>query len=268
MSDFLEQVLEVKKREVEELKRSGVHAQFKRQALLMPLPPSFHDALRVPRHRYAVIGEIKRASPSAGDINPGLDAAAQAKAYEDVGLSAISVLTEREFFKGQPQDLLAAAQTSILPVLCKDFIIDPVQIYQARAFGASAVLLISTLLDDTSLRLLIREAHKLSLDPFVETHTAEEIERALDFGARVIGINSRNLRTLKVDISIPKRLVTQLPESVVRVAESGVADNETLTDLHRAGFDAFLVGQYLSSAKNLPAAVTNLMGGEPDVPVA
>ena len=204
--DFLKSIKAQKAKEVAELKRSGASAMFIRQSLVMPLPPSFHDSLRVPKRRFAIIGEVKRSSPSVGAINLELDPATQAAAYEAAGLSAVSVLTDQTHFGGSPQDMLAAAQTTTLPVLCKDFIIDPVQVYRARAFGASAVLLICALLDDDQLWALVQLTRKLSLDPFVETHSADEIERALALGVRVIGVNARNLKTLKVDLNTTRRL--------------------------------------------------------------
>ena len=264
MPGFFAEVLETKKREVAELKRSGAQAVLKRQALSIPLPPSFHDALRVPRHNFAVIGEIKRRSPSAGVINEGLDAGLQAKAYEELGLSAVSVSTDATFFGGSPQDLLAAAQSTCLPVLCKDFIVDPIQIYQARAFGASAVLLVCSILGDDHLRGLIRVARELSLDILVETHNAAEIDRALRAGARMIGVNSHNLDTQEVDPATAPRLVHNLPESVVRVAESGIDSNESILALHEIGYDAFVVGNYLAGASDLGAAVEKLLGERVD----
>ena len=264
LSGFLTDVLEVKKREVADLKRSGAQAVLKRQALSFPLPPSFHDALRVPRHNFAVIGEVKRKSPSAGAINEDLDAGAQAKAYEEHGLSAVSVLTDKTFFGGAPQDLLAAAQSTCLPVLCKDFIIDPIQIYQARAFGASAVLLICRLLGDDHLRGLIRVARELSLDVLAEAHNATDIDRAVRSGVRIVGVNARDLDTLEVDVATTRRLVHNLPESVVRVAESGIDSNASLVALHEAGYDAFLVGGYLAGAPDLGEAVTKLLGERVD----
>jgi len=173
VSDFLDKVLATKIDEVRELKRSGAFGTFKRTATAMPLPPSFHDALRVPRARFAVIGEIKRSSPSVGTIRADIDAAEQAKVYEEMGASAVSVLTDATWFGGSHADLLAAAQSTSLPVLCKDFIIDPVQVYQARAFGASAVLLIADLLTDAQLDALIRVTQSLSLD------TSSSLSRSL-----------------------------------------------------------------------------------------
>ncbi|MGD8869749.1 MAG: indole-3-glycerol phosphate synthase TrpC [Gemmatimonadales bacterium] len=260
MSDFLREVLEVKRAEVAELYRSGARGSHKRQALTMPLPPSFHDALRVPPRRFAVIGEIKRASPSAGDIRPDLDAGERAKLYESLGLAAVSVLTDEHWFKGRPEDMLAAAQATTRPVLCKDFIIDPVQIERARAYGASAVLLICALLDDDALRTLIRTARRLSLDPLVEVHDSRELSRALDVDARIIGVNARDLRTLEVDLNVPRRLVHRLPEWTIKIAESGLRDHDTLVELSEAGFDAFLIGEYLSSADDPASAVDALMG--------
>lgn len=260
MNKFLDEVIKVKQDEVASLKRSGAHGAFKRQALTMPLPPSFHDALRVPRAEFAIIGEIKRASPSKGTIRADIDATAQATLYEQVGLSAISVLTDQKWFNGSHHDMLAAAQATPLPVLCKDFIIDPVQVYQARAFGASAVLLISELLDDDRLRGLIHVARELSIDPFVEAHSAEHVEKAVKSGARVIGINARDLQTFEVDLNVPRRLIHKLPEHVVRVAESGIKSHETLSSLADIGFDAFLIGEFLSEATDVEERVVELIG--------
>ena len=260
VTPFLSRVREVKEKEVDALRRAGALGDFKRTAAVMPLPPSFHDALRVPRAAYAVIGEIKRASPSAGEIRADLDTAELARAYEAAGVSAVSVLTDATFFRGSPHDLLSAAQATSLPVLCKEFVIDPVQVYQARAFGASAVLLICELLDDEQLDALIRTAHHLSLDPVVEAHTTDQLARALATKARIIGINARNLTTLEVDLKVLRRLVHRLPENVVRVAESGIHDHAVMHELAEAGFDAFLIGEYLSSASDLKAAFDALVG--------
>jgi indole-3-glycerol phosphate synthase len=227
----------------------------------MPLPPSFHDALRVPRGPYAIIGEIKRASPSAGDLHSDLDAGERARLYEALGLSAVSVLTDATFFKGSPHDLLAAAQATSLPILCKDFIIDPVQIYQARAFGAAAVLLICELLTDQELVTLIRVAQSLSLNSLVEAHSVKTLGRAVRSGARVIGVNARNLKTLSVDHSIAKRLVHAMPDDVVKVAESGISSHATIHELSELGYDAFLIGEALSRADDLETKVVELMGG-------
>jgi indole-3-glycerol phosphate synthase len=260
VTDFLARVLAQKQEEVDALKRAGALGMFKRTASAMPLPPSFHDALRVPRAAFAIIGEIKRASPSAGVIRDDLDAARQARLYEEIGVSAISVLTESTWFHGTPRDLLAAAQATSLPVLCKDFVIDPVQVYQARAFGASAVLLICELLGDEELDALIRVSRLLSLDPVVECHSAEQLERALASRARIIGINARDLRTLEVDPRVPLRLAHRLPEHALTIAESGIKDHETVQRLADAGFDAFLIGELLSGADDPAAAFAALMG--------
>ena len=264
MAGLFAEILETKRREVTELKRSGAQAVLKRQALSIPLPPSFHDALRVPRHNFAVIGEMKRRSPSTGTINENLDAGRLAKAYEELGLSAVSVSTDATYFGGSPQDLLAAAQSTVLPVLCKDFIIDPIQIYQARAFGAAAILLVCGILTDEHFRGLIRVARELSLDILVETHNAAEIERALRTGVRIIGVNAHDVDTQEVNSAAAPRLVHNLPESVVRVAESGIDSNESILALHEAGYDAFVVGNYLAGATDLGAAVAELLGERTD----
>jgi indole-3-glycerol phosphate synthase len=257
--DFLLRVAEVKADEVEDLERRGLAEAFERQAGAMPEPPAFFTSLRRPRRAYAVIGEIKRASPSAGDINVGLDPARQALAYERAGLAAVSVLNDATFFKGSPEHMLAAARATVLPVLCKDFVVAPVQVYRARAFGASAVLLIASLLNQPTLEMLTTLVRNVGLEPLVEVHDEDEVERAMRTDTRVIGVNARNLRTLEIDLEVSRRVIGAIPERYLRIAESGIHDRATMVELAELGYDAFLVGTYLSSARDLNAAVDALM---------
>lgn len=257
--DFLLRVAEVKANEVEELERRGLSEAFERQAGAMPEPPAFYSSLRRPQRAYAVIGEVKRASPSSGDINVGLDPASQALAYERAGLAAVSVLNDATFFKGSPEHMLAAARATVLPVLCKDFVVAPVQVYRARAFGASAVLLIASLLNQPTLEMLTTLVRNVGLEPLVEVHDEEEVARAMRTDTRIIGVNARNLRTLEIDLEVSRRVIASIPERYLRIAESGIHDRDTMLDLAGRGYDAFLIGTYLSGAADLQGAVDALM---------
>ncbi|MEE8725372.1 MAG: tryptophan synthase subunit beta [Bifidobacterium crudilactis] len=206
-----------------------------------------------------VIAEIKRASPSKGHLSDIPDPAALAKEYERGGASVISVLTEGRRFLGSFADLDAVRAAVDIPVLNKDFIVTDYQIWEAKAHGADLVLLIVAALDDGQLRHLLDLAHELELIVLVETHTAEEIRRAVDAGAKVIGINARNLKDLHVDVSKYSELAADLPDDVVRVAESGVFGCVELEDYARAGADAVLVGEGVATAEDHTAAVRRLV---------
>ncbi|MFT9243519.1 MAG: indole-3-glycerol phosphate synthase TrpC, partial [Bifidobacterium aquikefiri] len=208
-----------------------------------------------------IIAEIKRASPSKGHLADIDDPAALASQYQSGGASAISVLTERHRFLGSFDDLDAVRQAVQIPVLNKDFIVTPYQIWEARAHGADVVLLIVAALDDAKLRELLDLAHSLGLNALVETHTREEIDRAIAAGARIIGINARNLKDLSVDVTKYKALAANLPENVIRVAESGVFGIKELEMYARAGADAVLVGEGVATASDHELAVKRLVEG-------
>ena len=207
-----------------------------------------------------VIAECKRRSPSNGILRPEYDPAAIARAYERAGAAAISVLTESAFFDGALQHLALVRDAVSVPVLRKDFIVTRYQIAEARAAGADAVLLIVAALDDASLRWLIEVADGEGIDALVETHDAEEIERALTAGARIVGVNSRNLHTLEVDTGIFATLARMIPSGVLAVAESGIRDASTMARLVTSGYDACLIGERFMSAPDPGAALGDLLG--------
>lgn len=205
-----------------------------------------------------VIAEVKRASPSKGVIAPTLDAAAQAEAYVQGGAAAISVLTEPTAFAGSIDDLAAVSARVAVPVIRKDFLVDPVQLWEARAAGASAALLIVRALPEALLRVLLAEAAAAGLEALVEVRDEPELERALAAGARVIGVNNRNLETLEIDPRTAPGLIPHIPTTCIAVAESGMQTVADLQAAAAAGADAVLVGSAISAAADPAAAVDAL----------
>jgi indole-3-glycerol phosphate synthase len=242
----LDDILAAKRDEVTMLRRPETRALLRRTALEASAPRDFTGALRRADGRLAVIGELKRRSPSKGELAPELDPAPTAKAYEAGGAAALSVLTDNLFFGGTVADLQAARDATVLPVLRKDFTIDEVQVYEARAIGADALLLIAAALpDDALLADLHALAGGLGLAVLVEAHDAAEVERALGAGARIVGVNNRDLATFDEDLDVASTLSSLLPADVIGVAESAIrlpADARRMAD---AGFDAVLVGEAL-----------------------
>jgi indole-3-glycerol phosphate synthase len=194
-----------------------------------------------------VVAEVKKASPSKGPIAPGVDPARQAAAYERGGAAAVSVLCEPEFFSGSREDVRAAASAVTVPVLCKDFILDPVQLHAARADGARWALLIARVLR-SELRPMVQEAFQTGLEPLVEVHTERELADAVDSGARLLGINARDLDTFEVDLGVVRRLAPLVPERCVCIAESGIGGVAELLSLRDSGAHGFLVGETLLRA--------------------
>jgi indole-3-glycerol phosphate synthase len=207
----------------------------------------------------AVIAEVKRASPSKGAIAPIADPAALATEYESGGAAVISVLTEQRRFGGSLEDLVAVRRAVDVPVLRKDFIVSAYQLWEARAHGADLVLLIVAALEQNALVSLAERAQSLGLTPLVECHTVEEVQRAVDAGAGIIGVNARDLHTLEVDREVFRRLVPHIPAGVVRVAESGVRGPHDVIDYARAGADAVLVGESLVTGRDPRSAVADLV---------
>ena len=203
----------------------------------------FIAALRQPGVSF--IAEIKRKSPSGGELRPGASAADLAAMYESAGAAALSVLTDAAYFGGTDDDLVTARHVSGLPALRKDFVVDPYQIYEARALGADAVLLIVRALADTELSELVSLTHHLGIEALVETHSAAEVDRAVRAGARIVGVNNRDLDTLVTDVSLAPRLRSMVPPGIVFVAESGISQPEQVTALLAAGVDAILIGESL-----------------------
>jgi indole-3-glycerol phosphate synthase len=232
--------------------------QLERRASLIGEVPHFASALR--RSDVGVIAEVKRKSPSKGWIQPDLDAAEQARTYESAGAAAISVLTEPKHFAGSPEDLVAVRSAVQVPALKKDFHVEPVQLLEAKAIGASAALLIVRALGPDGLREMMRAARDLALEVLVEIRDARELEQALDLGAAVVGINNRNLETLAIDPATSERLLTSVPQSIVAVAESGMVSRTDVERVAGAGADAVLIGSSLSGSANAAEAVRALTG--------
>lgn len=221
----------------------------------------FNEALVRPG--LSLIAEFKRRSPSAGALAPeSIDLAAQVAAYERGGAAALSVLTDERHFGGSLEDLRAARAACDLPIIRKDFIVDPYQLYEAAVNGADAVLLIVAALGDEDLRSLHQEARSIDLDCLVEVHDEDEMERALEAGAEVIGINNRNLDDMSIDIGTTYKLMPDVPAGKTVVAESGISGREELEELDRVGVDAVLIGGALMSASDPEAKVRELTGGE------
>lgn len=230
----------------------------RRSALRRAEVREFEVALRY--RSPAIVAEFKRASPSAGEINAHADAAAVAHAYERGGAAAISILTEPERFRGSFDDMRAARSAVAIPVLCKDFIVDAYQIWEAAAEGADAILLIAAALDDERLREFIGLVRSLGLSALVEVHNEDEAARALAARARLIGINNRDLRTFEVNVETALRVRRSLPESVTVVAESGYTTAEEISRCFRCGIHAVLVGESLMRQADPAAAVARLLG--------
>ncbi len=214
---------------------------------------------RVAQHGIAVIAELKKASPSKGLIRADFRPAELAKELESASAAALSVLTDEDFFQGSLDNLRAASASTALPCLRKDFIVDEVQIVEARANGADAILLIVAALGQKELGALAKRARAHGLDVLCEAHDAAELERALDAGFDLIGINSRNLRTFEVNIETALQLAEKIPADCVRVAESGIQSGSDLSRLRSAGYEAFLIGESLMKADRPGQALARLM---------
>ncbi|HXY31864.1 MAG TPA: indole-3-glycerol phosphate synthase TrpC [Gemmatimonadaceae bacterium] len=230
-----------------------------RRATDQAAPPSFAAAL-ADGPEVAVIAEVKRRSPSRGDIRPGLAADDQARRYAEGGARAISVLTEESHFGGSLADLESVSRAVPLPVLRKDFTIDPFHLLEARGYGASAVLLIARALSPTQLATLYRAAGQLNLECVVEVRSEAELELALQLSPGLIGVNSRDLETLEVDHGVRAHLLSRIPAGVVAIAESGVSSADDVRAAAAFGADAVLVGSSLSAAADPSAAVRELTG--------
>lgn len=207
----------------------------------------------------AVIAEHKRASPSRGPIRPGSNAAEIARAYELAGANAISVLTDEAGFDGRPQDLIDVRAAVQLPVLCKDFIVSPSQIWEARIWGADIVLLIVAALNKKELSGLHRLATGLGMAVLVEVHDAQELATAVDVGATLIGVNNRNLHTFEVDLEVSEKLAPRFPDGVFRVSESGIRTAADLVRLRDAGYHGVLIGERFMQEPDPGAALSGLL---------
>lgn len=257
--DFLAEIITLKKKEIEEREKMTPISILKKRAASAPPAMDFAGALKSAAP-VAIIAEIKKASPSAGEIRPEADAREIARAYQKGGASALSVLTEEIYFHGALSDIEAAKIGSRdLPVLRKDFIISPYQVYESRAAGADSILLIVAANTKSMLKELLALGKDLGMSALVEVHNEAEIETALEMDAELIGVNNRNLHTLKVDGETCLRLSGRIPQNKIAVAESGVKSHEGVLALKEAGYRAVLVGEYLMRQKNIAAAVKELL---------
>jgi indole-3-glycerol phosphate synthase len=260
MPTHLEQILSHTLLTVLDRKKTVSLATLERRAALHR-PRHFAGALRAAALKGpAVIAELKKASPSRGLLRADYRPVQIAKSYAGVGAAAISVLTEEEFFKGSLEDLEAVSAAVHIPVLRKDFMMDPYQIVEARASGADAILLIVAALNDAELRSLAETARDMELGILCEVHDRAELDRAVHLGVELIGVNSRNLKTLEVDPKVHTDLVRYLPSNVLRVAESGIRTPADIERLLTVGYDAFLVGEALMRQPEPAAALALLTG--------
>jgi indole-3-glycerol phosphate synthase len=257
---MIEQLISVAREGVEERRGQVPQADLEARLSARGEDRPFSEALVRPG--LSLIAEFKRRSPSAGDIAAAATVAEQVQAYERGGAAALSVLTDERHFGGSLEDLRGAMAACDLPILRKDFIVDPYQLYEAAVNGADAVLLIVRALDDRELGSMYELARSLDLDCLVEVHDAEELGRALELDADVIGINNRNLDSGSVDISTTYELIVDVPAGKTVVAESGISTREELEELERVGVDAVLIGTALMDASDPEAKVRELTGAD------
>lgn len=265
MADKLTEIMAWKRQEIAARLRPVSESDLSRLNESLPKAPSFHQALRRADGKLAVISEIKRRSPSAGAIKEGIAATEQALRYQAAGASALSVLTDTKYFGGTLEDLssvtaLLQARPPAIPCLRKDFMVHALQIAEARQAGASAILIIVRALSDDEIKMLHDGAKAAGLDALFEIHNEAEIERAVRHGARIIGVNNRDLAIFKTDLGLSERLIPLFPRDVIAVSESGIFNGQDAARVQAAGAHAILVGEALMKAAD-PAALIRQMQG-------
>ncbi len=256
---ILDRIVEAKKVEVAHAKRQRPLRALEREIAKMDAPRPFAEALRR-EDRMALIAEIKKASPSAGVIRADFDHVDIAQRYDDSAADAISVLTDERFFQGHLDFIGDVRRVSAKPVLRKDFLFDEYQVLEARAFGADAILLIAAILEDKQLARLLRLAGELGMAALVETHDEDEVKRALDAGASLIGVNNRDLRDFSVDLNTTLRLRPLIPPEVTLVSESGIHTRDDVRVLEAAGVNAILVGESIMRSDDVRRKIDELLG--------
>ncbi|HAP35984.1 MAG TPA: indole-3-glycerol phosphate synthase TrpC [Bacteroidetes bacterium] len=260
MNNKLSEILEYKKNEVVQHKLIVCWYEIIEKACQVDATLDFENSLKnAGESGFACIAEIKKASPSKGLITKDFQPSKIAREYKEGGAAALSVLTDEKYFRGHSDYVLAAKNASSLPILRKDFIVDEYQIYESRVIGADAILLIVAALTETQLRSYLSTANELSLAVLVECHTKQEIERALDAGATIIGINRRDLQTFTVNVELSFQLKNFIPNSCIGVSESGIKNFNTIERLSQAGFDAVLVGEHLMAQPDRRKALNELL---------
>jgi indole-3-glycerol phosphate synthase len=262
MSDILDKIVAVKREEIAAAKKKQPLEAMRDDALSRVLTRDFEGALRakIAAGKPAVIAEVKKASPSKGVLREDFIPADIAQSYAEHGAACLSVLTDRQFFQGAPDYLKQARASCDLPVLRKDFMVDPYQVYEARVMGADAILLIAACLDDAQMTELEAIALSLDMAVLVEVHDGEELQRALQLKTRLIGINNRDLRTFAVSLETTLGLLKDVPPERLLVTESGILQREDVQKMRAAGVHAFLVGEAFMRAKEPGEALAELFG--------
>ena len=257
--NILDRIVEARRESVAHRKRVLPEVALK-IAVEKKIPPPRDFVSALTRNSINIIAELKKASPSKGMLREEYAPAVLASGLESAGAAALSVLTEEDFFHGSLGDLKEASRVTKIPILRKDFIIDPWQVWEARAVGADSFLLIAAILSDTTLGELLALGRTLKMEPLVEVHSREELDRVIATGAKIIGVNNRDLRDFQVRIETSLSLIEMIPEDCIAVSESGLRTHEDLERLRRAGFDAFLIGEHLMKEADPGSALRALRG--------